>query len=145
MSPGLSRGGPAGVPWFRIRAHRHLIVRLAGRMRMHQRALKCTHTCRHDNTKKTPNTSNPDMVLKPVKRSVKGVSINVSASRAMARPRIQGGGVGGGRRKSDDDDDDDDNYDDHGDSDEAPIMLRPVGGPPSCMEAAFLDKRYTLP
>ena len=60
LSHGLSRGGPAGVPWFRIRAHRHLIACRAGRISTHQHTLKCTHTCKHDNTMKPPNTSNPD-------------------------------------------------------------------------------------
>ena len=50
LSPGSSRGGPAGVLWFRIRAHRHLIACRAGRMRRHQRTLKCTRTCKHGNT-----------------------------------------------------------------------------------------------
>ena len=35
--PRLYRGGPAGVPWFRIRAHRHMIVCLAVSICMHEK------------------------------------------------------------------------------------------------------------
>ena len=60
--PRLSRGGPPGVPWFRIRAHRHMIVCLAVSICMREHTLKCAQTCKHGNSEKPPNTCSPDVV-----------------------------------------------------------------------------------
>ena len=58
--PRLSRGGPPGVPWFRIRAHRHMNVCLAVSICMREHTLKCAQTCKHGNSEKPPNTCSPD-------------------------------------------------------------------------------------
>ena len=60
--PRLSRGGPPGVPWFRIRAHRHMNVCLAVSICMREHTLKCAQTCKHGNSEKPPNTCSPDVV-----------------------------------------------------------------------------------